>query len=100
MATFEERRSAAAALARRAVDQVLQIAHSVHASTAVSGGSKPHVTITKQVADYNDTYFRALLSGIEYATRSHFDQGRETGGCMDWVLRSRLVDVTVRGSKT
>jgi len=99
MGTFEERRSAAAAQARRSVDQVLQIAHSVHASTVVTGGSKPHVTITKQVADYNDTYFRALLSGIEYATRSHFDQGREAAGCMEWMLKARLIDVTVRGSK-
>ena len=99
MATFEERRHAALAQARRVVDQVLQIAHSVHASTTVSGGARPHVTITKQVADYNDTYFRALLSGIEYATHSHFDQGRASGSQMEWILRSRLVDVTVRGTK-
>ena len=81
------------------MDQVLQIAHSVRASTAVSGGGKPHVTVTKQVKDFGDTYFRALLSGIEYATRSHFDQGREVAGQMEWMLKSQLVDVTVRGSK-
>jgi hypothetical protein len=98
MASFEEKRSAAAAQARRVVDEVLQVARSEHASTAVSGGSKPHVSITKQVSDHHDTYFRAMLSGIEYATHGHFDQGREVAGCTEWILRGRLVDVTVRAS--
>ena len=93
-----DRRSPAAAQARRAVDEVLKIAQSGHASAAVSGGSKPHVTITKQVTDHHDTYFRAMLSGIEYATRGHFDQGRETAGHTEWILRGRLVDVTIRTS--
>ena len=96
MATFEEKRTAAAAQARRVVDQVLQIARAEHASTAVAGGSKPHVMITKQVSDHSDTYFRAMLSGIEYATHGHFDHGREAGGYTEWMLRGRLVDVTVR----
>lgn len=99
MATFEEKRNAAASQARRVVDEVLQIAHSEQASATVSGGSKPHVTITKQATDYNETYFRSMLSGIEYATHGHFDHGWESAGHTEWTLRSRLIDVTVRGTE-
>ena len=99
MATFEEKRTAAALQARRVVDEVLQIAHSEHASATVSGGSKPHVTITRQVTDYSDTYFRAMLSGIEFATHGHFDHGSESSGYTEWILRSRLINVTVRGTE-
>jgi len=84
---------------RRVVDEVVKIAHSEHAAATVSGGAKPHVTITKQVTDFDDTYFRAMLSGIEYATRGHFDHGREAAGHTEWMLRGRFVDVTVRGTK-
>ena len=98
MAGIQDRRSAAASQLRKAVDAVLQIAHSEHAAATVSGGSKPHVTITKQVTDLNDTYFRAMLSGIEYATHGHFDHGREAAGYTEWMLRGRLVDVTIRGT--
>lgn len=98
MATFEEKRTAAASQARRVVDEVLGIAHSEHANTIVSGGSKPHVTITKHVTDYNDTYFRSMLSGIEFATHGHFDHGRESFGYTEWILRAPLIDVTVRGT--
>ena len=99
MAPFQEKRTAAAAQARRAVDEVLGIATSTRASPAVTGGSKPHVTITKQVTDYGDAYFRGMLSGIEYATRGHFDTGRDSWGYTEWLLRSQLIDVTVRASK-
>ena len=81
------------------MDEVLKIAQSGHASAAVSGGSKPHVTITKQVTDDNDVYFRAMLSGIEFATHGHFALGRESSGHMEWLLRTRLVDITVRVTK-
>jgi hypothetical protein len=100
MATFEEKRASAASHIRRTVDDVLQIAQSGHGSATVLGGSKPHVTISKQVTDYNDAYFRAMLSGIEYATRGHFAQGRETSGYTEWMLRGRLIDVTVQASKS
>ena len=100
MATFEEKRAAAASQARRVVDEVLGIARSEHASATVVGGSKPLVTIKKHVPDYNDTYFRSMLSGIEYATRGHFDQGRESAGYTEWSLRAQLIDVTVRGAKS
>ncbi|OFZ71686.1 MAG: hypothetical protein A2W04_10775 [Betaproteobacteria bacterium RBG_16_64_9] len=99
MATFQDRRSAAASQVRRVVDEVLKIAHSEHATATVSGGSKPHVAITKNVTDFNDAYFRAMLSGIEYATHGHFDHGREAGGHTEWILRGRLIDVTIRGAK-
>jgi len=99
MATFQEKRTAAAAQARRAVDEVLGIATSTRASAAVTGGSKPHVTITKQVTDYGDAYFRGMLSGIEYATHGHFAQARDSGSYAEWMLRGRLVDVTVRATK-
>lgn len=94
-----DRRSSEAAHLRRLVDEVLNCARSEHAGTIVSGGSRPHITITKQVTDYNDAYFRAMLSGIEYATRGHFDTGRESWGYTEWLLRSQLIDVTVRASK-
>jgi hypothetical protein len=100
MATFEERRASAASHARRTVDEILKIAQSVHGSTTVLGGGKPHVTISKQVTDYNDAYFRGMLSGIEYATHGHFAQGNESAGCTEWILRGRLIDVTVRASKS
>lgn len=99
MASFQEKRTAGQAQARRTVDEVLAIATSERASATVAGGSKPHVTITKQVTDYNDAYFRSMLSGIEYATHGHFAQGRETGIEVEWMLRGRLIDVTVRCSK-
>jgi hypothetical protein len=99
MANFEEKRASAAAHARRTVDDVLQIARSGTGSATVLGGAKPHVTVLRQVTDYNDAYFRSMLSGIEYATRGHFDQGHESGGCTEWMLKGRLVDVTVRASK-
>ena len=99
MATFDERRTAAAAQARRIVDQVLAIARSERGSATVAGGSKPHILITKQVSDFSDAYFRSMLSGIEYATHGHFAQGRDSGGMMEWMLRGRLIDVTVRCSK-
>jgi hypothetical protein len=99
MANFEEKRAATAAHARRTVDEVLQIGRSGHGSATVQGGAKPHVAISRQVTDYNDAYFRSMLSGIEYATHGHFDQGHEVGGCTEWILRGRLVDVTVRASK-
>ena len=99
MAGFRDRRSAAASQLRKVVDEVLQIARSEHAAATVSGGGKPHVTITKQVTDFNDTYFRAMLSGIEYAAHGHFDHGREGAGHTEWMLRGRLVDVTIRGTK-
>jgi hypothetical protein len=99
MANFEEKRAAAAAHTRQTIDEILQIARSGTGHTSVLGGSKPHVTISKQVTDYNDAYFRSMLSGIEYATRGHFDQGRESGGYTEWLLRGRQVDVTVRASK-
>ena len=100
MASFQEKRTATAAQARRVVDEVLGIASSERASAAVAGGSKPHVTITKQVTDTSDAYFRSMLSGIEYATHGHFSQGQDSGGYMEWMLRGRLVDVTVRCSKS
>ena len=100
MATFEEKRAASASQARRVVDEVLGIARRELASATVVGGSKPLVTIKKYVPDYNDTYFRAMLSGIEYATHGHFDHGRESAGYTEWLLRAQLVDVTVRGSKS
>jgi hypothetical protein len=99
MAIAVDRRSSTAAQARRAVDEVLKVAQSSQGRATVSGGSKPHVTITKSVMDYNDTYLRAMLSGIEFATHGHFAQGREAVGTTEWMLRSRLVDVTVRASK-
>ena len=99
MATFQEKRTAAAAQARRTVDDVLAIASSERARATVTGGSKPHVLITKQVPDYSDAYFRGMLSGIEYATHGHFAQGQDSGGYSEWMLRGRLIDVTVRCSK-
>jgi hypothetical protein len=84
---------------RRAVDEVMNVAKSAHASATVSGGSKPHITITKPVTDTTDAYFRAMLSGIEYATRGHFDQGRESSGYSEWMLRTRHIDVTVKATK-
>lgn len=99
MATFQEKRTASQAQARRTVDEVLAIAGSERANATVAGGSKPHVTITKQVTDTGDAYFRSMLSGIEYATHGHFSQGQDSGGYMEWMLRGRLVDVTVRCSK-
>ena len=99
MTVLADKRSSAAAQARRVVDEVLNIAHSSHAAATVSGGSKPHVTIMKNVTDYNETYFRALLAGIEFATHGHFAQGRDTGTSADWELRGRLVDVTIRAVK-
>jgi hypothetical protein len=94
-----ERRSSAAAQLRRLVDEVLNCARSAHANTTVSGGAKPHITVTKVVADYNDPFFRAMLSGIEYAAHGHFDHGRESAGHTEWILKTRLVDVTVRAVK-
>ena len=94
-----DRRSSEAAHLRRLVDEVLNCARSEHASTIVSGGSRPHITITKQVTDYNDAYFRGMLSGIEYATHGHFAQARDSGSYAEWMLRGRLVDVTVRATK-
>ena len=99
MAGFQERRSAAASQVRRVVDELSKNARSEHGAAMVSGGGKPHVTITKNVTDFNDTYFRAMLSGIEYATHGHFDHGREAAAHTEWILRGRLVDVTVRGIK-
>jgi hypothetical protein len=99
MATFEEKRTSAAAHARRTVDEVLQIAQAEHASATVLGGSKPHVRISKQVTEGDDAYFRAMLSGIEYATRGHFAQGHESAGYTEWTLRWRLIDVSVRAEK-
>ena len=99
MAAFQDRRSAAASQVRRVVDEILQIAHSEHAAATVSGGGKPHVAITKNVPDFNDTYFRSMLSGIEYAAHGYFDQGREAAGHTDWFLKGRLIDVTIRGTK-
>jgi hypothetical protein len=99
MAVAVDRRSSASAQARRAVDEVLKIARADHAGATVSGGSKPHVSITKQATSSEDTYFRAMLSGIEYATHSHFSHGQESGGYTEWVLRSRLIDVTLRCTK-
>ena len=99
MAVEVDRRSAEAAHLRNLVDEVLGCARSEHAATVVTGGGRPHVTITKQVTDYNDAYFRGMLSGIEFATRGHFDTGRESWGYTEWLLRSQLIDVTVRASK-
>lgn len=99
MALEADRRSAAAAHLRRLVDDVLNCARSEHAEAIVSGGSRPHITITKRVSDLNDAYFRGMLSGIEYATRGHFDTGRERMGYTEWLLRSNLIEVTVRGSR-
>jgi hypothetical protein len=97
--TSEQKHAAAASQVRRIRDEVLRIAQSEHASIAVSGGSKPHITITKHVTDSNDTYFRAMLSGIEFATHGHFDHGSESAGYTEWILRTRLIDVTVRGTQ-
>ena len=41
-----------------------------------------------------------MLSGIEYATHGHFDHGWESAGHTEWILRSRLIDVTVRGTES
>jgi hypothetical protein len=91
--------ASAASRVHRVEDEVLRIAYSEHASTAVTGGSRPHVTITKHVTDFDDTYFRSLLSGIEFATHGHFDHGRDAGGYTEWILKSRFIDVTVRATK-
>ena len=99
MRNFDEKRNAAAAHVRRTVDEVLKVAQSARASATVAGGSKPHVSISKQLSDSNDAYFRAMLSGIEFATRGHFDHGRESYGFTEWILRGRLVDVTVRAKQ-
>ena len=100
MGSSAQKNSSAASQARRVVDEVLKVAQSGHASASVSGGSKAHVMISKQLTDYNDTYFRSMLSGIEFATRGHFAQGRESPGYSEWILRSRLIDVTVRCTKS
>jgi len=99
MGYSERGRGSPASQAHKIVDEVMQIARSELARASASGGSKPHVTITKNVTDYSDTYFRSMLSGIEFATRGHFDHGRESPGYTEWILRGRLVDVTVRASK-
>ena len=96
MVITADRRTSAAAQARRVVDEVMKIARSERAGATVSGGSKPHVVITKHAANFDDAYFRAMLSGVEYATHSHFSHGQESGGSTEWLLRSRLIDVTVR----
>ena len=96
MIAERDRRQQAAAQQRRTVDEVVRIARRERANVVVSGGSKPHLTITKQVSDANDTYFRAMLSGIEYATHGHFGQPQPVGGITEWMLRGRLVDVTIR----
>ena len=100
MATFDEKRASNATHLRRIIDEILQIAQSGHGSATVMRGSKPLVMVTKQVTDFNDAYFRAMFSGIEYATHGHFDQGHESAVYTEWMLRGRLVDVTVRASKT
>ena len=94
-----DRRTSAAAQARRVVEEVLKIARSDHAGATVAGGNKPHVTITKQATSSEDAYFRGMLSGIEYATHGHFSHGQDSGGYTEWVLRSRLIDVTLRCTK-
>ena len=99
MVLTADRRASAAAQARGVVDEILKIARSELAGATVSGGSKPHVTITKHAANFDDAYFRAMLSGIEYASHGHFSHGQESGGSTEWLLRSRLVDVTVRCTK-
>ncbi len=84
---------------RRVVDEVLRIARSEHATVTLSGGSKAHVLIVKQVLDTSDPTFRFLMSAIEFATRHHFAQVFDTGSLSEWVLKSPLVDVTARCSK-
>ena len=99
MVITTDRRNSAAAQTRAAVDEVLRIAQANRGRATVAGGSKPHVTLTCSVTDYSDGYFRAMLSGIEYATRGHFAPGAQAIGGMVWTLRSRLIDVSVRASK-
>ncbi len=81
------------------MDEVLKVAQSELASATVSGGNKPHVTITKQATSSEDAYFRGMLSGIEYATHGHFSHAQDSGGYTEGGRRSRLIDVTLRCTK-
>ena len=102
MRTSVDKDRSAAQQSSAVAEEVAQIARSNNASAIVSGGSKPHVTITKRSTDLNDAYLRAMLSAIEFATRGHFDGGHELAGSTEWILRSRYIRVTVRqvGSHT
>lgn len=80
----------------QAVEQVRQIAQFRGARATVSGGSRPHVTVTLDVSDSNRDV-GAMLSAIESATRGQFDRGREfPGNITEWTLKSKDIVVSVR----
>ena len=94
------KKNSAESQSRRIVEEVMQIARSGHASAALSGGSRPRVIIVQQGSEMSGSQIRSMLSGIEFATRAHFSQDRDSGTIAEWTLKSRFVDVTVRCVKT
>ena len=98
MATPERRKSASAAL-RKVIDQILSIARAEQARVAVFGGSRPTVSITKQVPELTEPYVRPMLSSIEHVVRSPFNRGRESPAFSEWLLRSQHALVTIRFTK-
>jgi hypothetical protein len=91
-----DKKNASASQHRGVLEEVLRVARAENASATVSGSGKPRVLLTKQLTDNDELHVRALLSGIEFATHSHFGHGMETSGISEWVLRSRYIDVTLR----
>ena len=99
MGNTPQKPTSAALQATRAIEAILGIARSEHARATVTGGRKPHIRITKDVTTVNDMKFRSMLSGIEYATHGHFDQGVSFAGYTEWILKTPLIDVTIRATE-
>ncbi len=91
--------SRGASHSRKMQEEVLRAAHTAQAAVLIAGSGKPHITITKRIADANDPYVHAMLSGIEHATHSHFGHSYDIGGVTLWTLKTRDIDVTVRVAK-
>jgi hypothetical protein len=77
----------------------LRIARSKHARATVTGGRKSHIKISKDVTTVDEMKFRAMLTGIEYATHGHFDQGLSFALYTEWILKTPLVNDTIRGTE-
>ena len=99
MGTRSQTPPSTAAQVSRVLEQVLGIVRAEHARATATGGSKPHVRITKDISGFDDPSLRALMTGIEFATRGHFARGMAIGGYTEWLLKTRLIDVTLRGSE-
>lgn len=94
-----ERRKSSSAASRRVIDEILSIARSTQGRAVVFGGSRPHVSITKQVPELTEPYIRPMLSSIEHVVRSPFNRGRESPAFSEWLLRSQHTLATIRFTK-